>query len=459
MSTDANGSPASAGATAGSSGPTDGSTILQRAEMHAARLESLLPAGTSPLSAIVDDISSAVEAVVNGRKTLLFGTNSYLGLNFHPECIAAASAALHSHGTGSTASRVASGNSRDHVALEADIAAFYGRRHCVVYSTGFLANLGVITALAKRGDNIFLDAHCHASIIDACRLSGARFRLFRHNDPAHLERLMSRTKSRPGRTIVIAEGVYSVCGDIADLTSILSIAKAHGALTIVDEAHGFGIFGERGRGVSEALGVEHNVDIIVGTLSKSAGVIGGYSVTNLDALASLRIMARSYLYTASLPPAVVAAARTALRLIATDASLRKKVWANAALMRAALECAGLPVAASSSTIGSIPLSDFRTGTAFWQKLLARGIYANALFPPATPDHRPVIRFSVSASHTVEHIETAVAAFAEVWRWHLSENGEKEPAARPASKMDHIDPSHIERSRAIDAAIASHEIGA
>jgi 8-amino-7-oxononanoate synthase len=341
---------------------------------------------------------------------LMFGTNSYLGLNFHPACIGAAVDAAKHYGTGSTASRVAAGNHRLHVALEAEIAAFHRRRDAIVFSTGFMANLGVISALARKEDAIFVDAHCHASIFDACRSCGARVTTFRHNDSADLERLLAASGVSGAQALVVVEGLYSVSGDIGDLHGIVAAARRYGAAIVVDEAHALGIYGRNGRGVAEHLGVEDQIDVIVGTFSKSLGVIGGYAVTDASAFRAMRFMARSYLYTASLPLPVVASAREAVRLIASDRSLRETVWRNAHSLHAGLEAIGLRTVAPPGPVGCIRMNGVNAGYDFWHALLDRGIYVNLLIPPATPGGDVALRFSVSAAHTQEHIDAAIAAF-------------------------------------------------
>jgi 8-amino-7-oxononanoate synthase len=387
--------------------------ILQRAEAFADGVDRITGGGETPLNLVIEEMLGPVEARIHGQPTLLFGTNNYLGLNFHPDCVRAAADAVVRHGTGSTASRVAAGNHADHIKLEAEIAALYGRSYATVFSTGFMANLGVISALAQQGDAIFVDAHSHASIFDACRLSGASISTFRHNDARDLDRLFRESKITPARTLVVLEGLYSVWGDVGDLKSIIAVAKRHGAVVVVDEAHGMGMYGERGRGVSEMLGVEDDVEVIVGTFSKSVGVIGGFAVTDLPALRSLRYMARAYLYTASLPPAVAASARAAVHLIATQPGLRETLWRNARAFHAGLTEIGLAPCAAPGPVGAVKMAGIMPGYAFWRGLLARGVYVNMLIPPATPDNQVVLRFSVSAAHTPAHIETAIAAFRDV----------------------------------------------
>jgi 8-amino-7-oxononanoate synthase len=392
-----------------------GPDILRRAAQFSDSFDRITAGEINPFSIVIEKPLGPVEAVIDGRRTIMFGTNSYLGLNFHPDCVRVAGETLARYGTGSTASRVAAGNHALHVALEQDIEKFYGCSQAVVYSTGFMANLGVISGLAREGDAVFLDAHSHASIFDAARLSGAAVRSFAHNDPADVERLFQESRIPAARTIVVLESVYSVWGDVGDLKSIAAAAKRRGAIVVVDEAHGMGIYGAHGRGIVEHLGLEDDVDVIVGTFSKSVGVIGGFSVTRHAALRSLRLMARPYLYTASLPLSIVASAREALRIVSTQPELRETLWENAGKFHAGLHALGLDVCSAVGPVGSIRLKGVKNCHNFWKGLLARGVYVNMLVPPATPNGEVVLRFSVSAAHTPAHIETALAAFGEVSR--------------------------------------------
>jgi 8-amino-7-oxononanoate synthase len=373
-------------------------------------------AGTlTPLDIVIERVLSPVRAVIEGRETLMFGTNSYLGLNFDPSCIEAATQALLDYGTGSTASRVASGNQRLHVDLERTIADLYGRRDAIAFSTGFMANLGTIGGLIREGDAAVLDAHCHASIFDACKLSGARVLTFKHNDAADLAGTIAASGVAPNRILVIVEGLYSVLGDLADLAAISAVTQAAGTLLLVDEAHSLGLFGTRGRGVAEAQGVEDKVDVIVGTFSKSVGVVGGYCVTNDPAFRALRFAARAYLYTASLPPPVAAAARQALYLIAHDTERRAAAARNAAAFHRGLTALGLPPLAPAGPVGAVRMPGIKAGLDTWVALLKAGLYVNMLIPPATPNGEVVLRYSVSAAHRAEDIDAALAIVADAAR--------------------------------------------
>jgi 8-amino-7-oxononanoate synthase len=389
--------------------------LIARAETLASVIDQRVGAETNPFTVVVDRQRGPVDAVICGRDTIMFGTNNYLGLNHEAACLAAANEALEKYGTGATASRVAGGNTAEHQALEREMAEFYGLDQAIVFSTGFLANLGTIGTIARQGDAIFIDAHSHASIIDAATLSGARVRKFRHNDASHLERLFATSDVSSSRVLVVVEGAYSVWGDRGNLRELLTVAKERGATTLVDEAHGLGLFGARGRGVVEEAGVEQLVDVITGTMSKSVGVIGGFCATSHAAFRNLRFMARAYLFTASLPPAIVASAREALRIIATKPDLRRRLWQNAEYFYSGLRGIGLELCAPSAPIGSIRMPNIPIGRSFWSGLLDRGILTNLMIPPATPNGEVLIRFSVSAAHSRDHLDRALAVFAECFR--------------------------------------------
>ncbi|CAM5773230.1 8-amino-7-oxononanoate synthase [Labrys miyagiensis] len=398
--------------------------IKARARGFADMFDRSIGDAVTPLNVVIEKVLSPVRAVIEGRETLMFGTNSYLGLNFDPSCIAAATAALASFGTGSTASRVASGNQALHVELERRIAGLYGRRDAVVFSTGFMANLGTIGGLVREGDAAVLDAHCHASIFDAARLSGARVLTFRHNDADDLARVVAESGIAPARTLVVAEGLYSVLGDLADLPAISGVTASLGAVLLVDEAHSLGLYGTGGRGVAEAQGVEDRVDVIVGTFSKSVGVVGGYCVTDDPAFRALRFAARSYLYTASLPPPVVAAAGQALTIIRDDTERRRTVFRHAEAFHRGLAALGLPPLAPPGPVGAVRMPGIKPGLDTWTALLRAGLYVNMLIPPATPNGEVVLRYSISAAHAAEDIDKALAIIATTGR----QTGVLRPAA-------------------------------
>jgi 8-amino-7-oxononanoate synthase len=372
--------------------------------------ESLLGAATNPFRLAIEQTLSATEGVINGRSVLLFGTNNYLGLSHDPACLDAAIDASHRYGCGTTGSRIANGTSSLHEALETELAAFYGRRSCMVFSTGYQANLGMLSALVGKDDYLLIDADSHASIYDGSRLSQAQVIRFRHNDPDDLARRLRRLGETPGDRLIVVEGIYSMLGDTAPLREIAAVKREAGAFLMVDEAHSLGVFGESGRGLSEAAGVEEEVDFIVGTFSKSLGSIGGFCVSDVPGFDILGLVSRPYMFTASLPPAVIASARAALGRLRTTPGLRDRLWANARRFYGGLQKAGFRLGPQVSPIVSVLMPDVSSAVAFWNELLAQGVYVNLTLPPATPDGMALLRCSLTASHDEAQVDAAVARF-------------------------------------------------
>lgn len=367
----------------------------------------------NPFEVTFEQILSSTEGVVEGRRTILLGTNNYLGLTFDRECIEQSVQALQRQGTGTTGSRVANGSYASHRALERDLATYFGRRHCMVFSTGYQANLGILSTVVGRGDHLILDADSHASIYDGARLGHAEVIRFRHSDPEDLYKRLRRLKDAPGSKLIVVEGIYSMLGDVAPLREIAAVKREMGAYLMVDEAHSMGVLGAHGRGLAEAAGVEADVDFVVGTFSKSLGSVGGFCVADLDDFDLLRVACRPYMFTASLPPAVIASTRQALRRLAADAALRARLTRNAQRLYQGLREIGLKVGPHASPIVSVELEDPDLAVQFWNALLKGGLYMNLALPPATPSNKPLLRASISAAHTRRQIDTAIALFAEV----------------------------------------------
>ncbi len=290
--------------------------------------EQFQTSGLNPFGTCIDEVYSATQGRIGDQKIVLAGTNNYLGLTFDAQAIAAGQAALAALGTGTTGSRMANGSYGSHLTLERELAEFFDRPSAIVFSTGYTANLGVISTLAGPGAVVLIDADSHASIYDACALGGAEIIRFRHNDAADLERRMVRLGERAREAIIIVEGIYSMLGDVAPLVEIVDIKRRLGGYLLVDEAHSFGVMGEHGRGLAEALGVEQDVDIILGTFSKSLASIGGFAVGG-KGMDVLRYSSRPYIFTASPSPSSIASVRTALQKIARHPELREKLWSNA----------------------------------------------------------------------------------------------------------------------------------
>ena len=376
-------------------------------------IDALAASGRNPFDLRFEKILSATEAVLEGRPCLLFGTNNYLGLTFDAACIEASVRSVHEAGTGTTGSRIANGTYRDHALLERRMAEFYGKRSAMVFTTGYQANLGLISTLAGREDQLLIDADSHASIYDACKLSTAEVIRFRHNDPEDLARRLRRLEGRPGDRIIVTEGIYSMLGDSAPLREIAAVKREMGATLIVDEAHSLGIRGKNGRGVCEEAGVEGDVDFVVGTFSKSLGAIGGFAVSDLPDFDLLRLACRSYMFTASLPPAIVGSVAAALARISTDKSLGARVRSNSSRLYCGLAQAGFEVGPEPNPVVALKMGDKETAVRFWNRLVDRGVYANLALPPATPGSLSLIRCSVSAAHTEAQIDRAVSIMAAV----------------------------------------------
>ena len=368
-------------------------------------------AGIMPFGAVTEKILSSTEAIVNGHRVILAGTNNYLGLTFEPECIEAATRAVREQGTGTTGSRMANGTFAEHVRLEQELAEFFDRRHAIVFSTGYAATMGMGSTLAGPGDVIVMDADSHASIYDGVRLGGAEVIRFRHNDPDDLAKRLRRLGERTQDTLIIVEGIYSMLGDQAPLAEIAQVKREYGGLLLVDEAHSLGMLGDHGRGVTEAAGVEDDVDFIVGTFSKSLGAIGGYCVSNHPQLEAVRFAIRSYIFTASPSPSVIASTRAALRLMQQRPELRERLWDNAQRLYDGLKALGFQVSPQVSPVVAVTIEDRDQAIAWWNQLLEHGAYVNLVMPPASPTVHSLLRCSVSAAHSPEQIDAIVAAFA------------------------------------------------
>ncbi|MBV9509635.1 MAG: aminotransferase class I/II-fold pyridoxal phosphate-dependent enzyme [Caulobacteraceae bacterium] len=390
-------------------------SILARHAGTMAEYEAMRAAAGDPFKVKFDAIVSPTEGVVEGRPTILLGTNNYLGLTFDPACIEKSIEAVRTQGTGTTGSRIANGTYEGHAALERALADFYGRKHGMVFTTGYQANLGVLSSLVGKGDYLFLDADSHASIYDGSRLGFAEVIRFRHNSPEDLLKRMKRLDGQPGERLVVVEGIYSMVGDAAPLKEFAEVKREAGGYLLVDEAHSMGVLGETGRGLSELCGVEADVDFIVGTFSKSLGAIGGFCVSDSDYFDMLRITSRPYMFTASLPPAIVASTLEALKQLQARPELRTRLMSNARQLHSGLNALGFETGPQASPVVAVVMPDRDTAVAFWSGLLRAGVYLNLALPPATPTSNPLLRSSVSAAHTPEQIDQCLAAFELVGR--------------------------------------------
>ena len=384
--------------------------LFEKFQPLAATRAQLAAFGTLPIGVVTERIVSATEGLIEGRQVILAGTNNYLGLTFDPECIEAAQRAVAEQGTGTTGSRMANGTYGGHLALERELAEFYGVPSAVVFSTGFLATMGVVSTLAGPGDTILLDADCHASIYEGTRLSGADVVRFRHNDPADLEKRLRRLGEGAERTLIVVEGIYSMLGDRAPLAEIAAVKRELGGCLLVDEAHSLGVLGATGRGLCQEAGVEDDVDLVVGTFSKSLGSVGGFCVSRHPELDLMRNAVRSYIFTASPAPSVIASTRVALRILRERDELREHLWRNVHHLYDGLAGAGFRLGPQPSPVVAVEVGSQEQALVWWHDLLARGVYVNLILPPATPSGACLLRCSLSAAHTPKQVDAILAAF-------------------------------------------------
>ena len=365
--------------------------------------------GPTPFDTVVDEVLGPTEVVIAGRRTLMCGSNNYFGLSFHPDVRAAARAAIDRDGVGTTGSRAANGTYAAHRRLEDAFAEIYGKRQALIFTTGYQANLGVISGLCGPEDTVLLDIESHASIYDGAKLSGAQLFAFRHNSSADLARKLARQPNGQ-RCLVVVEGLYSISGDVAPLSEIVATCRAAGAWLMVDEAHSFGAFGARGLGCAEAQGVLDQVDFVVGTFSKALAGVGGYCVSNHPGVKLLHFAARPYVFTASGSPANIAGVEVALKILSTDVVLRGRLWENVRRARAGLARVGFATSATESPIVTVEIGTAEQAVAMWRALLESGVYTNIVLPPACRPEACLLRTSYSAAHTPEQIDRALAAF-------------------------------------------------
>jgi 7-keto-8-aminopelargonate synthetase-like enzyme len=372
----------------------------------------LLAAGyEDPFGLVMEKVLSPTRAICNGRETILLGTYNYMGMTFDPDVIEAGKRALDDFGSGTTGSRVLNGTYAGHRECEQALRDFYAMDHAMVFSTGYQANLGIISTIAGKGDYIVLDIDSHASIYDGCKMGDAEVVPFRHNDIEAMEKRLKRIPEGAGKLVVL-EGVYSMLGDVAPLKEMVRIAKENGAMVLVDEAHSMGFIGEHGRGVAEHQGVIDDVDFIIGTFSKSVGTVGGFCVSNHPKFEVMRLVCRPYVFTASLPPSVVATAATSIRKLMHGSNKRAHLWENSKVLHAGLKKLGFTLGTEEpqSAIIAVIMPDLEKGAGMWEALLHEGLYVNLARPPATPAGMTLLRCSLCAEHTEEQVQTILGMF-------------------------------------------------
>lgn len=361
-------------------------------------------------------IESGQDPVVtmNGKQVIMLGSNNYLGLTNNPEVKEAAAKALAKYGTGTAGSRFLNGTLDIHVELEERLAEFMNREAALTFSTGFQVNLGVISSLIDRKDVVILDNLDHACILDGARLSYGRVLKYKHNDMDSLEERL-RNVGPDKAPMIVVDGVFSMEGDVADLASIVELKRRFGARLMVDDAHGIGVMGEHGRGTAEHFGVEDDADLVMGTFSKSLASVGGFVVGDRSVIDWVKHQARSLMFSASPPPASVATVIKALEIIVREPERRERLWDHTTYMKREFANLGFDTGDSASPVLPLVVGEDLTAFKMTVRLQEEGVFANPVITPAVPPNRALIRTSFMATHTREHLDRALEAFAKVGR--------------------------------------------
>lgn len=354
------------------------------------------------------------EILINGKKVLMFGSNSYLGLTNHPKVIEAAVAATKKYGTGCAGSRFLNGTLDIHIALEDRLAKFVGKDEAIIYSTGFQVNLGVASCLTGREDYILWDELDHASIIEGCRLSMSKKIKYKHNDMESLEKKLQMCDPDKVK-LIITDGVFSMEGDVANLPKICELAKKYNAAVYVDEAHGIGVFGNQGRGTCDHFGVTKDVDLIMGTFSKSFAALGGFIATDSVTANYLRHNSRSYIFSASITPASTAAVNAALDIMESEPERIEHLWKVTNYALEGFRNIGCEIGHTSTPIIPLFIRDNDKTFAVTRDLLEDGIFVNPVVSPAVPSQDTLIRFSLMATHTIEQVDRALECIQKVFK--------------------------------------------
>ncbi|HZA58561.1 MAG TPA: aminotransferase class I/II-fold pyridoxal phosphate-dependent enzyme [Solirubrobacterales bacterium] len=398
--------------------------VFEKARTHE-RLEQLEAAKQGDLLPYFRILESQAGPVVDmeGRETIMLGSNNYLGLTTDPRVKQAARDALETYGTGVTGSRLLNGTTPLHLDLERELAEWMGTEDAIVFTTGYQSNLGAISAILEPGDTVICDSGDHASILDGCKLSGARLRPFRHNRMDKLESMLERSTAERSPTLVVVDGVFSMEGDVCDLPPIVDLCRRFGARLMVDEAHGVGVLGSRGAGACELFGLEDEVDLRMGTFSKSLASCGGFVAGTEEVIEYMRIASRAFIFSASAVPAAVGAALGALRIIRSEGpDLFERLLGNAAYLRQGLRDLGLqvvePGTLPDSTEATTPVVPVMVGedwqaVLLWKALFDAGLYTNVALHPAVPPGGALLRTSLMATHERDHLDRALGIFDRV----------------------------------------------
>lgn len=366
--------------------------------------KKVMAAGLYPYFHVVESEQNP-EVIVEGRKMLMLGSNNYLGLTSHPQVKKAAIAAVQQYGSGCAGSRFLNGTLDIHVQLEEKLAAFFRKEAALTFASGYQTNLGIISSLAGKHDVVIIDKQDHASIIDACRLSYAEVKKFKHDDMGNLEYLLKESANH-GK-IVVVDGVYSMEGDIAPLPDIVTLCRKYGARLMVDDAHGIGVLGKTGRGTVEHFGLEQEVDLIMGTYSKSLASTGGFVAASEEVIHYMKHTSRPLMFSASPPPASVASVVAALDILDREPERRERLWHNTHKMMQAFKQMGYDTGPAETPIIPLVIGEMERTFLMWKSLFDAGVFVNPVIPPATTPGRCLIRTSYMATHTDEMLDRAL----------------------------------------------------
>jgi len=389
--------------------PASGADIFAKARQFT-RLSEVQAMGLYPYFVPIES-STSTEVVVGGRRIVMVGSNNYLGLNHDPRVMQAAQDAIAKYGTACTGSRFLNGNTDLHERIEARLATLTGKEAALVFSTGFQTNLGVIATLVTKNDVVLIDKLDHASIVDGCRLSAGETIRFRHNDMDDLEAKLRRVRGRAA--LIVVDGVFSMEGDIVDLPSVVELSAKYDARVAVDDAHSVGVLGPTGAGTAEHFGLTDEVDLIIGTFSKSFASIGGFVAGEGVVIDYLKHHARSEIFSASMPPSACAAVLACIDILEQEPERRLQLWENAERMRKGFRSLGFETGGSVTPIIPVVIGDDLATFEFWKRLFDGGVFTNPVVAPAVPERESRIRTSYSATHTSDQLDFVLDVFARV----------------------------------------------
>jgi 8-amino-7-oxononanoate synthase len=395
--------------------PLDTQTLQAAALLDKCRqftkVQEIRAAGLYPYFKPISESEDTV-VTIEGQQRIMLGSNNYLGLTHHPKVLEAAQRALHRYGAGCTGSRFLNGTLDLHLQLEHELAAFIGKEACMVFSTGYGANLGLVSGLVGRGETVFLDKLDHACIVDGARLSYGETQRFNHGDYKGLARLLEKHDAGVG-SMIIVDGVYSMEGTVANIPELVRLARKHGSVLAVDDAHSLGVMGPNGEGTAAHFGMQDEVDIIAGTFSKSLASVGGFLASTENTIEYLRHHSRPFIFTASLPPANTAGVIAALEVLKQEPERRERLWANTKRLHDGFRALGFDIGPTATPIVPVLIGPMDKTFVFWRKLFDAGVFTNPVTAPAVPPSQCRLRTSLMATHTFDQIDRCLEAFGKI----------------------------------------------